>query len=90
MFESVFEDESIALRPTTVEVNLPALRRNVQGIRNAVGSALIMGTVKANAYGHGLIRVSKELLNYGVDQLGVAFLEEGIALRNAGVTAPIG
>ncbi len=89
MLESVFEDDSIALRPTTVEVNLPSIRQNVAGIRKAVGSALIMGTVKANAYGHGLIRVSKELLKYGVDQLGVAFLEEGVALRNAGITAPI-
>ena len=89
MFESVFEDETIALRPTTVEVTLSAIRHNVNGIRRVVGPAQIMGTVKANAYGHGLIRVAKELLAFGVDQLGVAFLEEGIALRRAGVTAPI-
>jgi alanine racemase len=49
----------------------------------------IMGIVKANAYGHGLIEISKSLVANGVDYLGVGFLEEGIILRNAGITAPI-
>ena len=40
-----------------------------------------MGIVKANAYGHGLIRTSQELVSCGVQQLGVAFVEEGIVLR---------
>ncbi|NOY06041.1 MAG: alanine racemase, partial [Chlorobi bacterium] len=89
MIENVFEDTAITLRPTIVEVNLSALRHNVDGIKKAVGDTTIMGIVKANAYGHGLIRTSRELLNMGVNQLGVAFLEEGIALRKAGITAPI-
>lgn len=89
MIEQVFSDESIALRPTTVEVNLDAVRRNVARVRDAVGDARIMATVKANAYGHGLIRTSRELLHFGADELGVAFLEEGIALRRAGITAPV-
>jgi len=45
--------------------------------------------VKANAYGHGLVPVARALLGCGVAQLGVAFLEEGIELRRAGITAPI-
>src|SRR5262245_58415837 len=48
-----------------------------------------MAIVKGNAYGHGLTRHAKELLASGADALGVAFLEEGIALRRAGVTSPI-
>ncbi|PLX26321.1 MAG: alanine racemase [Ignavibacteria bacterium] len=87
--DSVFDDSAIALRPTIIEVDLDAMRANVRGIRDHVGDARIMGTVKANAYGHGLIRTARELLHFGVDELGVAFLEEGIALRRAGITAPV-
>ncbi|MBN1448175.1 MAG: alanine racemase [Bacteroidetes bacterium] len=89
MIESIFSDDSIVLRPTVIEVDLDALRHNIAQIRSRVGQARIMGTVKANAYGHGLLRTAKELLRFGVDELGVAFLEEGIILRRAGVTAPI-
>lgn len=87
--DSIFDDSSIALRPTIIEVDLNALRANVQAVRRHVGTARIMGTVKANAYGHGLVRTARELLRFGVDELGVAFLEEGIALRRSGVTAPV-
>lgn len=83
------DDGAIALRPTTVEVDLSALEHNVAAVRARVGRARIMGIVKANAYGHGLLRIAKELLLFGVDALGVAFLEEGIALRRSGVKAPI-
>ena len=48
-----------------------------------------MAMVKANAYGHGLYEVSGELLKQGVDYLGVAVLEEGVYLRERGITAPI-
>jgi alanine racemase len=90
MIHSVFEDDSIILRPTAVVVNLGALRHNVAEVRALAGPTVrIMATVKANAYGHGLSRASRELLRFGVDELGTAFLEEGIALRKAGVTAPI-
>lgn len=84
----LFDDAAI-LRPTTVEVDLGALQRNVRSIRSLTGSALMMGIVKANAYGHGLVEVARALVSYGVEQLGVAFLEEGIALRKEGITVPI-
>lgn len=48
-----------------------------------------MGVVKANAYGHGIVRVAQELIENGVEMLGVAFVEEGLTLRQAGITAPI-
>lgn len=85
---SAFVD--VALRPTTANVDLGALARNVAAIRAHVGpSVKIMGIVKANAYGHGLVRTSQALLDAGIDELGVAFLEEGITLREAGVRAKI-
>jgi alanine racemase len=48
-----------------------------------------MAIIKANAYGHGLVPCGLHLQAQGVEQLGVAFLEEGVALRRAGVTVPI-
>jgi alanine racemase len=89
MIHSVLEDNSIALRPTLVNVDLNAMKTNVGQVRKHAGRARIMAVVKANAYGHGLIRTAQELLAFGADELGVAFLEEGIALRKAGVKAPI-
>ena len=89
MIDAVFEDESIVVRPTVVRVDLDALRHNVAMARTLACGARLMATVKANAYGHGLVRTSRELLSFGADELGVAFLEEGIALRRAGITAPV-
>jgi alanine racemase len=78
------------MRVTRAEIDLRALRFNYEGVRKRVGPGVrIMAIVKANAYGHGIIDVSKALVRFGVDYLGVGFAEEGIALRKAGVTAPI-
>jgi alanine racemase len=81
--------EPIALRPTTATVDLGALDANVRAVRARVGTRKIMAVVKANAYGHGLVPVSQALIDSGVDALAVAFLEEGIMLRRAGVRAPV-
>ena len=75
-------------RPTRILVDLDALSHNLRAIRAHAGVP-VMGIVKANAYGHGLVPVALHLQAQGVDQLGVAFLEEGIALREAGVSVPI-
>lgn len=75
-------------RPTRIRVDLDALSHNLHQIRAHAGVP-VMGIVKANAYGHGLVPVALHLQARGVDQLGVAFLEEGIALRHAGITLPI-
>ena len=77
-----------AERPTRVVVDLEALAHNLDAIRARVGVP-VMGVVKANAYGHGLVPVARHLQARGIDQLGVAFVEEGIALRQAGITVPI-
>lgn len=76
-------------RLTRVVVRLDALAANLGAIRAHVGGAKVMAVVKANAYGHGLVPVARHLIASGADSLGVAFLEEGIALRQAGIAAPI-
>lgn len=75
-------------RPTRVRVDLDALSHNLRALRAHAGVP-VMAVVKANAYGHGLVPVALHLQAQGVEQLGVAFLEEGVALRRAGVYLPI-
>jgi len=77
------------VRPTLVEVNLARLAENLAAIRAKVAPAQVMPILKANAYGHGMIEVARHLVTCGADILGVAFLEEGILLREQGITAPI-
>lgn len=76
-------------RPSVMQVDLSALAHNLAAIRARVGTAKIMATVKANAYGHGLVECAAALEKAGADAFGVALVEEGIALRRAGITAPI-
>ena len=75
-------------RPTRIRVDLDALAGNLRAIRHRVGVP-VMAILKANAYGHGLVPVARHLQAHGAEQFGVAFLEEGIALRRAGITLPI-
>lgn len=77
------------MNPTVVEIHLPALRHNLQEVTRRVGTAAVLAVVKANAYGHGAVPVSLALLAAGAHQLGVATVEEGLELRQAGITAPI-
>src|SRR4030066_1104307 len=75
---------------TVAEINLPHLIHNLNQVRSLIPpDCKILSVVKANAYGHGMIRVSKELENAGVDMLGVAHVEEGICLRESGVHTDI-
>lgn len=77
-------------RPTWVEISLDALRSNIEGFQKVLPAGMKqMAVVKADAYGHGAVEVSKEVLAAGVDYLGVAFFDEALELRNAGITAPI-
>ncbi|MBW8012220.1 MAG: alanine racemase [Chloroflexi bacterium] len=77
------------LRPTHVEVNLSRITENLQAIQTNVGDSMVMPILKANAYGHGLVEVARHLTSYGVQYLGVAYLEEAILLREAGIEIPI-
>lgn len=77
-------------RPTHVEIDLEALRHNLQQVRRQVGSERsILAVVKADAYGHGAARVAPVLQAAGADLFGVAIVEEGIELRRAGIARPI-
>lgn len=69
-------------------VDLSAIKHNVALLKEKSGTQLL-AVVKADAYGHGLLPVAKAALDAGASMLGVALLEEAIALREAGITAPI-
>lgn len=81
--------ENGVLRPTCVEVSLGTLSDNYRAIQAHVGGAKVMPILKANAYGHGLVDIARHMVSLGAPCLGVAFLEEGILLRRAGIRAPI-
>ena len=66
-------------------VDLGAVRDNVVDLRARAGSAALMAVVKADGYGHGLVPAAKAAVAGGADWLGVAFLEEALALRAAGL-----
>jgi alanine racemase len=70
------------------EINLAAIAENLKLIKSKT-SAQVLAVVKADAYGHGLINVAKAAEKAGADWLGTALVEEGIALRNGGITKPI-
>lgn len=77
-------------RPTYVEIDLNAIRHNLLTVRQRLGAAgKILAVVKADAYGHGAQRVAPVLAAAGADLFGVAIVEEGIELRQAGVRQPI-
>jgi alanine racemase len=73
-----------------VEVDGRALRHNFKILRGMVPRATrVMAVVKANAYGHGLVPMARELEKIGTDWLGVANVAEGAAIRESGVRLPI-
>lgn len=76
------------LRPTHVEVDLGALTHNWRWVADAVRRPA-MPILKANAYGHGLVEVARHYEALGAPVVGVAYLEEGLLLRQAGVRLPV-
>ncbi len=76
------------LRPTAAEVNLESIRGNYRTLRGLTNSRML-SVVKADAYGHGAVQVSRVLAEEGTDMLGVATIEEGIELREAGIDTPV-
>jgi alanine racemase len=78
------------VRPAFLEIDLAAVRENVQAIQRAVGPLTAVGAiVKANAYGHGAVEVARAAIEAGAQMLCVAIVDEGIELREAGLEAPI-
>ena len=76
-------------RPSIAEIDLDALRHNYLALRSFVKGSELMPILKANAYGHGLIACAKELEVLKPWGFGVAFLEEAVALRKAGIGLPV-
>ncbi len=84
-----FRAQARSIRPTRAEIDLAALRHNLQAVRSLAPGVEVMTVVKANAYGHGAVPVAQALEAEGVKLFGVALVEEGLELRQAGVKAPI-
>ena len=79
-----------ATRRAWAEIDLGAVRDNVRSLRAALrGTPRLMAVVKADAYGHGAVAVSRAALAAGAEWLGVATTDEGVELRRAGITSPI-
>ena len=72
-----------------VYIDLHQLKKNYHIVKSEVGEIPIMATVKANAYGHGAVEVSKALEQEGVRYLAVFTIDEGIELRDAGIKTDI-
>lgn len=78
------------MRPAHLQIDLTAIRHNLAEVRRMVGpDVAIIAVVKADAYGHGAVPVSRAALEAGARMLAVALLEEGLQLREAGLMAPI-
>jgi alanine racemase len=77
------------IRPTRVEVDLKTLADNFNRIKDHVNDVKVMPILKANAYGHGLLRIAQFFQQLKADYLGVAVVEEGILLREKGINIPI-
>ena len=76
-------------RPTWCDINLTALENNYKAIQAHVGHTQVMPIIKADAYGHGITQVASKLEELNTPCLGVAYVEEGVTLRKAGITTPI-
>lgn len=75
--------------PVWAEVDLAAIRHNVRTLAAQVGSAEVMGVVKAYAYGHGNPQSARAMIAGGATRLGLARVAEGAHLRDAGIKVPI-
>ena len=77
------------LHPIWAEINLDNLIFNINEIKKKSNNSEIIGVVKANAYGHGAVEVSKALLDNGINRLAVANIIEAIELRESDINCPI-
>ncbi len=77
------------MRPTYAEIDLGAVRRNVQKFVELIAPSQLCVVVKADGYGHGDVPVGQAALDAGAPWLAVALVEEGIRLREAGIESPV-
>ncbi len=81
---------TLSARPAWAEINLDHIAHNIGLFRKQVGPVTeIMAVVKADGYGHGAIKIAETALQAGASSLAVAFVDEAVDLRQAGITAPI-
>ena len=77
-------------QPNTINIDLSALTHNLEQVKALVAPGTrIMGIVKSDAYGHGLLPVSKTLVKHHIDCLGVSHLYEALELRKNRIKIPI-
>ena len=76
-------------RPAWADIDLDAVRHNAGVLRRLAAPAQVCAVVKADGYGHGALAVARAALEGGASWLAVALVEEGVALRQAGIDAPI-
>lgn len=86
-FARPYLEPSRMSRPILARIDLAALRHNYQVVRRAAPNSNILAVIKANAYGHGMLRVAQALPD--ADGFAVLAAEEGVALRNAGIRQEI-
>ncbi len=76
-------------RAVWTEIDLNNIVFNYTSLRTLAGSSEVIACIKADAYGHGAVKIAWELIKTGVEMLGVATLEEAVQLRSAGMRTPI-
>jgi alanine racemase len=77
-------------KPNNLTIDLSALVYNLARVRSLIGQDIkIMGIVKSDAYGHGLLPVAQTLERNGIDCIGVAYLHEALEIRDEGISSPI-
>ncbi len=90
--EAVWEQVQVSqpARPTWLEIDVDAIAQNVRCIKALIGpSVRLLAVLKADAYGHGTIKVARTALNNGASYCGIASVNEAVQLRQAGITAPV-
>lgn len=86
----MFDEINALIRPVWVEIDLEAIKANIRKIKGLIGSeAQVLAVIKAEAYGHGAVKVAQVAMEEGISWFAVATPEEGIALRQAGINANI-
>ncbi|HVW81655.1 MAG TPA: alanine racemase [Mycobacteriales bacterium] len=74
---------------SAARIDLSAIRSNVAALKQRAGDAAVMAVVKADGYGHGMVESARAALRGGATWLGVAMADEALALRQAGIDAPV-
>lgn len=81
--------DPFSLSPNVIEIDLDTLASNFHDLSRHATPAKVMCVIKANAYGHGLVECARHLEKIGASYFGVAQLQEGVELRQAGIQTPI-